>query len=394
MCSFFFEDEDPLPKPPKLPIGGGAKVGMKRSGSQRNLTRTNSVDRFDKPLRISGRRRERDWKDDGMPTPDQPIYEEDNSVIAVFSREAAENFARKWRTRVNSGDPLSRVTKSSLKGLKADKSAVSKAVKRQKVTSTGTDEQSQIRALLEDKTTPHVIAVVEGQQVKDQISLNVPVKDEIIPLEYTRVHFQEGATKAGSKDDKQSVSVYVRNDLRNAYRVGTDTVHRGKDPITVVSVDYQTVDGEKFRTLVVHIPNEFVGSVDKDGTTHQAFRDYAANAAKQKVHVTSYIGDTNYKKPMHTASVPSEGGHLPTGETVSPQASSAKGETNFMQAVSLRHSPKQPFEVRQPSTLNYVLITPDAQNRAATDHPSIMSYTSHSSQIAGRNPLENRLYYA
>ena len=42
--------------------------------------------------------------------------------------------------------------------------------------------------------------------------------------------------------------------------------------------------------------------------------------------------------------------------------------------------------VKQPSTLNYVFVNTDAASRVATDHPSIMHYTSNEQSIVGRNP--------
>jgi hypothetical protein len=160
-----------------------------------------------------------------------------------------------------------------------------------------------------------------------------------------------------------------------------------------VALDYKTKDENQYRILVVHIPNKFIGTINKEKKTHEAFKRYAEKELKSKITVTAYIGDMNYKKEMQEGSVPSMGGILSNNLTISPQSSGAKGETNFMQAISLSGPKEEGFRVTQPSTLNYVKINSNKKNKTNTDHPSIMCYTSHNSEIAGRNPESNPTYY-
>ena len=109
--------------------------------------------------------------------------------------------------------------------------------------------------------------------------------------------------------------------------------------------------------------------------------------------VTGYVGDTNYPKPMQERSAPSMGGILPQGGTLRPQSSGAQQETNFMQSIALEPKGAARHRVKQPSTLNYVFVNTDAASRVATDHPSIMHYTSHEQSIVGRNPDAFPEYY-
>jgi hypothetical protein len=51
------------------------------------------------------------------------------------------------------------------------------------------------------------------------------------------------------------------------------------------------------------------------------------------------------------------------------------------------------YSVKQPSTLTQLILTPNATNREAIDHPSIMCYTAHNGEISGRDSNFNKGYY-
>ena len=338
------------------------------------LKRSNSVDQFGKPLSIADRKT--------ASTALKKADMKDFAVVAVYSREAFENFGKKWKLKMQP-DTLDLATPESRKGVSDDE--VRKMLGRQSKTLLGTDFQAQPRALLENKASPHVIAVVEGKEELPSFSIKAKAGDKEVSFAYTRVDYFQGENALGHKDNKQSMSFYVREDVRDVYNISKETVKHGAEEITTAGVNFETENGTKYRTLVVHIPNEFLGSKALEDETHDKFRDYAtAQRQKEKVVVTSYLGDTNFKSPMGTYSSPSMGGHLSTGGTLNPRSSGAKKPTHFMQDVPLSAGEKG-HSLLQPSTLNYVFINTDADNREATDHPSIMQYVALDSELKGRS---------
>lgn len=366
----------------------GPGGGLARSGSQRRLVRSSSVDREGGSLRHGAR------------APAQETAARlgeaemaDFSVVAVYSREAFENFGRAWRARM-SANLEERATRSSRQGRAPEE--IRAQVGRLSGGAASADVGEQLQKLLENRSVPHVIAVLEGSESASAVSLQARVGDRNVPLGYTRVRFEQGATSGGLKDDKQSATFYVRDDLKSAYAFTPTSVAREGGAIPAVGVDYRTADGTRYRSLVVHIPNRFAGTKDLEDTTHAAFQHYADEARAQAapVIITGYQGDTNFRTARGQNTTPSIGGHLPDGSSLRPQASSAQGETHFMQSVPLDGKGPVKHEVLQPATLNYVFPTPDAQNRATTDHPSMVSFTAHTSEIVGRNPVELPAYYA
>ena len=153
-----------------------------------------------------------------------------------------------------------------------------------------------------------------------------------------------------------------------------------------------TKDGIRYQSLAVHIPNQFIGSKSKEIDTHRAFQGYAEKQSTkdEPLVVVSYFGDTNFSTPIKRFSSPSMGGHSSTGQTLNPQSSSSKKETHFMQSIPLSDGHKN-HSVLQPSTLNYVFINPDSDNREAVDHPSFIQYVAHNSELVGKsdNLLQN-----
>ncbi|WP_316821924.1 hypothetical protein [Pedobacter gandavensis] len=339
------------------------------------LTRSNSIDRQGLPLAIS----ERNTSSTALSRTEM----KDFSVIAVFSREAFENFGIKWKDRMND-EPSELATMSSKKEI-SDEDAT-KLLSLQSRTDLGTDFQAQVQALLENKTSPHVIAVIEGKEEMSSLSVKTKVGDDLIDVPYTHITYIQGKNTKGSNDNKQSMSVYVRDDMTSVYSFSKEKIiHDGGKEINAVGVNYATSDGLKYRSLVVHIPNEFIKTGVDRSKTHASFQNYARNERDNSspVIVTSYFGDTNYASEMEPYSSPSMGGHSSNGRTLSPQSSGAQNETHFMQSVPLNEG-RLDHSVLQPSALNYVFINPNAASREATDHPSIMQYVAHAGELVGK----------
>jgi len=344
------------------------------------LKRSNSVDRTGAKLSIADRH-----------TGSTKLKKEDMkdfSVVAVFSREAFENFGKKWKAKM-SPDTLDLATPDSRKGVSDDEAR--KMLGLQSKTLLGPDFKAQAQSLLENKASPHVIAVIEGKKELSSFSLKAKAGDKEVDVLYTLVSYMEGQNSQGSVDKKQSMSFYVRDDMRDVYDISKETVSHGSKKITSAGVNFETKEGTRYRTLLVHIPNEFIGSNSIEEATHSAFSGYAADQLKKEkpVVVTSYFGDTNYSSSMREYSAASMGGHLSSGGTLNPRGSGAKKPTNFMQSIALSEG-KSGHSLLQPSTLNYVFITPDADNREATDHPSIMQYVALDSELKGR-PVDSPL---
>ncbi|MDO3628613.1 hypothetical protein [Mucilaginibacter sp. BT774] len=338
------------------------------------LKRSNSVDQLGKPLSIADRKT--------ASTALKKADMKDFAVVAVYSREAFENFGKKWKLKMEP-DTLDLATPDSKNGVTDIE--VRQMLGRQSKTLLGTDFQAQPRALLENKASPHVIAVIEGKQELPSFSIKAKAGDKVVDVVYTRTDYFQGENALGHKDNKQSMSFYVREDMRDVYNISKEKVMHGDEEITTAGVNFKTENGIKYRTLVVHIPNEFLGNKTMEDETHSKFQKYAADKrVQEKVVVTSYLGDTNFKSPMSTYSSPSMGGHLSSGGTLNPRSSSAKKPTHFMQDVPLSAGEKG-HSLLQPSTLNYVFISPDADNREATDHPSIMQYVALDSELKGRS---------
>jgi hypothetical protein len=368
-----YEDEVEFLRPKKI-IKTEEETATLRERRPR-LKRSNSIDRGRSPLSIADRLTENTaLKKEDM---------KDFSVIAVFSREAFENFGKTWKVKMNT-DSLERATlKSRTEVSIADATALLSLQSRSVL---DPDFQAQVQALLEKKTSPHVIAVIEGKQEMASFSLKTQVEGSAIDVPYTRAKYIQGSNSKGASDNKQSMSFYIRDDMKGVYRISEEVVtHKSGKKISAIGVNYSTKDGTQYRSLIVHIPNEFIGNKTKEDDTHASFRSYA-EAEKMKtpsVIVTSYFGDTNYSTSKSAYSSPSMGGHLPSGATLHPQSSGAKKETHFMQSVPLSEN-HSGHSVLQPSTLNYVFIHSDDDNREATDHPSMMQYVGHDKQLVGR----------
>jgi hypothetical protein len=355
-----------------------------RSLSQGGVSRTNSKDRTGNTLNTKGRHNVNG--SDSLLKNNEIV---DHSVIAVYSREAVLGFGNQFRSIIEE-DPINQVRKKQRKEVGIE---TQNLLDRQKPTSIGTGFNDQVKALLENKSIPHVITIIEGRKEQEDINITMDLEGHIINIPYSLKHFHQGINTHGNKDDKQNMSFYVRSDLKNAYNFSHENIIRGNDVIPCVAVDYATEDKNRFRSLAVHIPNKFVGNHTENEKTHEAFSAYAKKTNKNGLTVTNYFGDTNFKQYRFEKSVPSMGGHSNTGRVLNPQSSGANEETNFMQSVNLGDDSPKHHRVKQPSTLNTLFINTDPTNKTGTDHPSIMTYTAHTSPIANRDAAVLPEYY-
>ncbi|RPG32277.1 MAG: hypothetical protein CBB72_010975 [Muricauda sp. TMED12] len=389
-----------------------AKPKLKRSASQLGLVDTNSFD-GDEVLTIP--RRKVVKEDVSSPELKKAKVEEENedeltggglsdeveydhSVIGIFSREAYEtSMGVNWRNQMEPNtDRLA--TKISKKRVDAkDQQGLFDRQNRTKESAYG----DQINALFKNKMIPHVIAVIEGETEEEPITLKTKVKETELSLKYERKEYKKGLkiTKRGerqieSAEPRQHLTVYVRDDMTDVYSVSTVEIPRSykgeKRKMKAVAIDYETTDGKKYRTLVVHIKNDYASGNKQVRQSHEAFKAYARDvASKEGRVVTGYIGDTNYDKPFYERSVPSMGGYSSSGEHINPRASANNTrDTNYMQHIPLDDQADE-YSVRQPSTLNYVF----PETGSVTDHPSILGYTAHKKRLKGRNSKVNPSYY-
>ena len=326
-----------------------------------------------------------------------------DSRVAVFSREASKNFSKKFWEMVTGNSGYA--TKKSQKEFFSDPDQLEKLTKRQKVFKTSSEFEAQLDKLIEDKNTPHAIVVVEGPEEQENVSIKRKTirsphkkkekKGSVEPLSvgYKRVAFSEGRTKKGASDTKQNFGVYVRKDMVQAYKADIVKIPCNGGEFPVVALDYETADREKYRSLVVHIPNKYAKG-EKVKVTHKAFEEYAKQLKNNHGRtVTGYFGDTNFNSAFYKNSIPSAGGHAKGGKTANPKSSGASEDTNFMQSIPVMDTSGKKHQIKQPSSLNFLDIETTKDRKTATDHPSIMAYTAHTSPIVGRNAEENLDYY-
>lgn len=320
----------------------------------------------------------------------------DFSVIAVYSREASRNFAKTWEQLINRTQSDS----SELFGITTEQQHDSPEnaiflIQKLKFTRQSTDLEIQIKALLENRMIPHIIAVIEGPAGPDKINIEYDLESQKVTLPYVQRHFFKGADINGRPDAKQNMTFYARKDMCDAYAfVNVEIKCDENEIIKCTAIDYKAESDTLFRSLVVHIPNKFTSTKADVAATYKAFVNYAQIMAKESkpIVVTGFLGDTNFADAYFKNSVPSIGGHLSDGNTLNPQSSGAKRATNFMQSIPVIEKPSCHC-VLQPATTNYVTIASDEENKVATDHPSLIHFTAHNSVIVGRNPDAISGYY-
>lgn len=362
------------------------ETGLRRSASQRDLVRSNSSGNLSAKNPNASRH-------SANPADNKLTQENttDVSVIGVFSREASLRFGKEWKNRMLN-DSTNHATKLSKDKVNvADRETL---LSRQSRMEVSTDFEKQVNTLFDKKMIPHVIVVIEGAQEASTLSLRKNIADDDIGLGYSRTDYIQGSQKGGKNDDRQSMSIYVRDDMKNVYSFTQEEIPREKGgSIKAVGINYKTADGTNYRSLAVHIPNDYAKREPEYIETIKAFKTYADAATLKGVTVTGYLGDTNYRSPVYDNTVPSLGGRTAEGNTLNPQSSSDKNsDTNFMQHVPLGGS-NEKHKVLQPSTLNYIFPVQEGENNTATDHPSMIAYTAHAVELFGRTPDGNSAYY-
>ena len=133
---------------------GSANKRAKRSASQTRDARSSSRNRSRQLLDHSER-----YAAGGSAAGLQPKDAKDFSSIAIYSREASQNFARGYRKLFECADPTKRVIPN---GVSPTDVINQLALLGTSVVSTGL--QDQLRALLAERTPAHVIVVIEGSE--------------------------------------------------------------------------------------------------------------------------------------------------------------------------------------------------------------------------------------
>ncbi len=310
----------------------------------------------------------------------------DTSKIAVISREAKPNFQQGLQDKIasNGGTIENKASLMSLKSLgNLIKSYVKSLKERTNYGDSGEGLEQWASFMLKDKEVPHLIAVIEGKDKHEQLTVNQGESMGTHTFKY--LGWREGKNTKGGRDAKQNMFIYVREDLRGAYTVEEVDIPHREGLIPCLGINYQTEDNKQYQTLAVHIPNRFIGTKEKNTITHKSFIAYA-EAQKNIRIVTSYIGDTNYKWPITDGhSIPSMGGNIWTENgkvSLTPFASGAEQDTHFMQHVALGNL--EAAEVLQPSMLHVALV-PQGRLGPGVDHPSMIGRTTHASTILGRS---------
>ncbi|MEO9901066.1 hypothetical protein [Nisaea sp.] len=312
----------------------------------------------------------------------------DACKIAIISREAGHVFTPNYQAQ-QAGQQGEFSTKESR--ARVTQTGRSALIKRIKFGDPGLSTDRRASHMLFDKETPHIIAVIEGlDDVADSegyLSLNQgPTRGE---SRFKILAKHQGKNAAGGNDAKQNFFILVRSDLEDVYHAAPVDVPHESQTIPCMGVNYETEDGRKYQTLIVHIPHKFLGNSAKEGSTHDAFKQYAVSMAGETT-VTGYIGDTNYSKPMTHRSNPSTAGFERQAggwaAELNPRASGAQSEKHFMQHVPL--GTPEGVSVLQPSTLHPVKVGNDQESRTrpGIDHPSIMGRIVHNSLLKGRPP--------
>ncbi|MFJ1267987.1 hypothetical protein ACD661_05405 [Legionella lytica] len=324
----------------------------------------------------------------------------DGFKIAVFSQEASRHFSRRyWEVgiRYQSYDGSTREDlEQSARDTLASHVGCYKNV---------TSYADALPKLFENREIPHVIAVVEGRRdnLPAQFALTSyqrpasaasasassasaaagasPAAASAAPSVATDVatykigtFYIQGTNRVGSIDHKQNMHFYVREDMIKAVTLVEAEINSN---FTVGEIQFETERG-KYSVYVPHIPN----AIAKNSTTAHGLLE--AHAEKSGRIVVGYIGDTNYKSMMQEHSSPSTGGLQGTVSLV-PASSGASKFSFFMQAVTFGPDEDYSFRMQQPTTLNHVELQLGANDKTATDHPSIQTIIILDSYIKNRD---------
>lgn len=306
----------------------------------------------------------------------------DYAIVAVFSREASINFGRTWRQQhsassSNNTIPASIIAPSSVgNDSESDMRARVETLQREDV---GTDLGLQLTALLDNKTLPHVIVLIEGEAPGGSVTMNKLTSSRAwVRVVYHPIASHQGKDSRGVNDAKQNFHVMVREDMQGVYTAQAETIH----DMHTMSIKYSTQDGKKYVMWAVHIPSRLYGSAAKNQRVTTSFKDKKKEIENSLI-ATCYFGDTNFNKVVLGGATPTLGGILPSNRALTAQGSSAKTEKNFMQVVGLGDSDS--YAVLRPSALNYIFLDTDANVTMATDHPSFLHYIAHTSRLVDTN---------
>lgn len=308
----------------------------------------------------------------------------DTLRVAVFSREAvATRFSEGFQTKLQNyydnsqGDYYRAVSDMGRAQSGFAKEDIAQFASRLHYKSVK-DPKEVLNTLFKDRTTPHVVAVLEGTDK------NLPKSDTINGYEYTLVDGK--AFDMAEELAVQQMHFYVRNDMLKAIQIKTPEIpntRAGMSAFKVGEIQFET-EKEKYSLFTVHVPNEIAkkGKSAIDGVNEML----QAYAKTNKRTVVGYIGDTNYKSVAQSSSLPSVAGRWDNGSSVVSTSSSAKSQTVFMQAVSFSKNNSN-FGMLRPSALNPLnLQVPDAKE--GVDHPSFQT------NIVLNDHIKNREYSA
>ena len=305
----------------------------------------------------------------------------DGFKIAVFSQEASRNFStRYW----NAGIRYESFDGSAPEALAPNvRDTLASKVEAYRNVKTYAEA---LTKLFHNRETPHVVAVIEGQRdnllntftLTSSPAVNAAAtaasSAETAASFTLRSFYIQGTNRLGSLDNKQSMHFYVRDDMEKAVTLVETEI---TSHFTVGEIQFSTANN-KYSIYVPHIPN----NIAKNAVNAHSLLEKQAKASDRIV--IGYMGDTNFKSRIQEYSSPSTGG-LQGSIFLSPASSSAKKFTVFMQGVSFGPDKDYSFRMQQPTVLNHVELQLGANDKTATDHPSIQTTILLDSDIINRD---------
>ncbi|MEP1327709.1 hypothetical protein [Pseudophaeobacter sp.] len=399
-----------------MPIGeGSTKVaqntqsvassrGRKRArkNEQRSLSpaRSNSRERkftedgqkIDNPLLLENRRSV------GTRT-DHAIH--DQSKVAIISFEASHNFAGGFARRQENAI-IGKSKSGSISAIEAAREEeftndVLSARRTIDTKGAEMDVSRRIEFALKGKELPHVIAVIEGEFIEEELDLEIgdvstsrekceSTFRQARSVKFKRVFKRQGKTKIGTGDAKQNITMFVREGMSNFYNFENADVKpvKGGGSISTpgVAINFETENGNKYQHIITHLPNDLRKSPK---FAIPAMVAHAGTLGKRTLVAVS--GDLNFHNEFQPGSAPSVGGVLQHDLkkrqfTLSPASSSAKRDTNFIQSIPIAQGTSHTFF--QPAALPQVLDSKKSvgSSKIASDHPSIMTFVAFDSPLA------------
>lgn len=333
-------------------------LGSTEEAVQKNiLTRSNSrffnKEKLSNPIRISERNTVGD-------SPANQADMKDAFIVAMISLEAGARFYKTYHAKLR----RNRLFNAKVFG-RVDSGVQEELVSYVNYSSQDTYE-SAFSEILKNKEPAHCVVVIEGSRNNfPQKFCTQDGRDK--SYEYQLHSFSiSGQKRDGSRDDKQSMSFYLRSTTPDILFFNEVKIPCGKDDgFVAAEAIFSTEDDKKFGILFVHIPNRFTKTQGACEKVNGYIMEYAkTRESKDGVVLLAYYGDTNFKQVMQKNGRPSYGGSQ-EGSYVSPTSSGAKSPTAFMQASTLIKT--KSAIVKQPSTLNQVNLLAHEK----TDHISM-----------------------